>query len=87
MIVVCLGPAEPDPPFDQTSLRFETGSVCGSGTFGVVTRAYLMPSGDPVAIKRVHQDPHYKVFSIGFMDGFFLLDFQIPFFRIVKFKL
>ena len=68
MFVICLGPAEPDPPFDKTALRFETGSVCGSGTFGVVTRAFLAPNNDPVAIKRVLQDPHYKVFFYPVYD-------------------
>ena len=85
MFVTSVGPAEPDPDFDRSTLRFDT-SVCGSGTFGVVTRASLMPNGDPVAIKRVLQDPHYKACSLFFLDGFIYLSFQPHFSRIVKFK-
>ena len=63
-LIFWIGSTETDtsPPFDKRSLHFEpTKGVVGTGTFGVVTRATL--DGDRVAIKRVLQDPRYRVYS------------------------
>ena len=47
--------------FNPSDLEFDEETVLGTGTFGVVTKAYLKPHHNLVAIKRVHQDPKYKV--------------------------
>eukprot|EP00919_Chromeraceae_sp_WS-2016_P038593 GHVR01092175.1.p1 GENE.GHVR01092175.1~~GHVR01092175.1.p1 ORF type:complete len:253 (-),score=77.21 GHVR01092175.1:45-803(-) len=42
------------------SSKYDTGEVLGNGSFGVVTEAWCLESGQTVAIKKVLQDPRYK---------------------------
>ena len=35
--------------------------VIGNGSFGLVFQAKLLATGEPVAIKKVLQDPRFKV--------------------------
>lgn len=46
---------------EYKDLRYTQGKIVGNGSFGVVFRAKLSPSGEDVAIKRVLQDKRFKV--------------------------
>ncbi|KAI8874339.1 Pkinase-domain-containing protein [Ramicandelaber brevisporus] len=51
---------EPARPEREQVLTWTSVSAVGSGSFGVVYRAVLQPSGEQVAIKRVNLDPRFK---------------------------
>ncbi|KAL8452802.1 hypothetical protein Emag_002175 [Eimeria magna] len=44
----------------QPHKSYDMGQVLGNGSFGVVTEARCLETGDLVAIKKVLQDPRYK---------------------------
>lgn len=44
----------------QPQKSYDMGQVLGNGSFGVVTEARCLETGDLVAIKKVLQDPRYK---------------------------
>lgn len=44
----------------QSQKSYDMGQVLGNGSFGVVTEARCLETGDLVAIKKVLQDPRYK---------------------------
>lgn len=44
----------------QPHKSYDMGQVLGNGSFGVVTGARCLETGDLVAIKKVLQDPRYK---------------------------
>ncbi len=41
-------------------LTYNAEKIIGNGSFGVVFKARIAETGEPVAIKKVFQDPRYK---------------------------